>query len=160
MLSPGYLLLFEKHTPMSFTLVKTMISKLLKQSLRNYFSRRSTKRITTTFWKSNDTQADKKRQYYSYRRRQYSHTFIYTQSGSSLHKPFQWRHNELDGVSNHRRPDCLLSRLSRRRSKKRSKLRVTGFCEGNSPVIGEFPTQRTSNAENVSIWWRHPLVRW
>ena len=21
--------------------------------------------------------------------------------------------------------------------------------------IGEFPAQRTSNAENVSIWWRH-----
>ena len=26
---------------------------------------------------------------------------------------------------------------------------------GNSPVPGEFPTQRASNAENVSIWWRH-----
>ena len=29
------------------------------------------------------------------------------------------------------------------------------ICEGNSPVTGEFPAQRTSNAENVSIWWRH-----
>ena len=44
---------------------------------------------------------------------------------------------------------------SRRRSKKTSKLRVTGLCEGNSPVTGEFPAQRASNAENVSIWWRH-----
>ena len=26
---------------------------------------------------------------------------------------------------------------------------------GNSEMTGEFPTQRTSNAENVSIWWRH-----
>ena len=34
-------------------------------------------------------------------------------------------------------------------------LRVTGLCEGNSPVTGEFPTQRVSNAENLSIWWRH-----
>ena len=25
----------------------------------------------------------------------------------------------------------------------------------NSPVTGEFPAQRASNAENVSIWWRH-----
>ena len=25
----------------------------------------------------------------------------------------------------------------------------------NSPVTGEFPAQRVSNAENVSIWWRH-----
>ena len=24
-----------------------------------------------------------------------------------------------------------------------------------TPVAGEFPTQRASNAENVSIWWRH-----
>ena len=29
------------------------------------------------------------------------------------------------------------------------------LCNGNSPVTGEFPTQRDSNAENVSIWWRH-----
>ena len=38
----------------------------------------------------------------------------------------------------------------RRRSKKTSKLCVTGICEGNSPVTGEFPAQMTSNAENVS----------
>ena len=37
--------------------------------------------------------------------------------------------------------DCLLDRLFRRRSKKTSKLRVTGLCEGNSPVAGEFPAQ-------------------
>ena len=43
----------------------------------------------------------------------------------------QWRHNERDGVSNHTRLDCLLSRLFRRRSKKTWKLRVTDFCEGN-----------------------------
>ena len=38
---------------------------------------------------------------------------------------------------------------------KMSKLRITGLCAGNSPGIGEFPGQRTSNVENVSIWWRH-----
>ena len=26
---------------------------------------------------------------------------------------------------------------------------------GNSPVTGEFPAQTASDAENVSIWWRH-----
>ena len=31
--------------------------------------------------------------------------------------------------------------------KKISKLRVTGLCEGNSPVTGEFPAQKASNAE-------------
>ena len=35
--------------------------------------------------------------------------------------------------------------------KKTSKLRVTGLCVGDSPVIGEFPTQKANNAENVSI---------
>ena len=67
----------------------------------------------------------------------------------------QWRHNERDGVSNYRRLDCLFNRLFRYKSKKTSKLRVTGLCKENSPVICEFPAQRASNAENVSIWWRH-----
>ena len=67
----------------------------------------------------------------------------------------QWRHNEDDDVSSHRRLDCLLNRLFKRRSKKTSKLRITGLCEGNSPVTGDFPAQRSSNAETVSIWWRH-----
>ena len=48
-----------------------------------------------------------------------------------------------------------LTVYSKRWSKKTSKLRVTGLCEGNSPVSGEFPAQMASNAENVSIWWRH-----
>ena len=29
---------------------------------------------------------------------------------------------------------------------------------GESPVTGKFPAQRTSNAENVSIWWRHQVT--
>ena len=52
----------------------------------------------------------------------------------------EWRHYQGDGVSNHQPHDCLLNRLFRRRSKKTSKLRVTGLCPGNSPVTGEFPT--------------------
>ena len=47
----------------------------------------------------------------------------------------QWRHNERGGVSNHRRLHCLLNRLFRRISKKTSKLRATGICEGNPPVV-------------------------
>ena len=45
----------------------------------------------------------------------------------------QWRYNGHDCVSNHQPHDCLLSHLFRRRSKKTSKLRVTGPCAGNSP---------------------------
>ena len=47
--------------------------------------------------------------------------------------------------------------LLRYRSKKTSKLRVTGLCEGNSPWTGEFPAQKAVNPENVSIWWRHDI---
>ena len=39
-----------------------------------------------------------------------------------------------------------------------SKLRVTGLCAGNSPGTDEFPAQMASNAENVSIWWRHHVI--
>ena len=49
----------------------------------------------------------------------------------------------------------LLNRLFGRKSKKTPKLRVTGLCAGNSPGAREFPAQRASNAENVSIRWRH-----
>ena len=57
--------------------------------------------------------------------------------------PLQWHHNERDGVSNHHR------------SKKISKLRVTGLCE----VTGGFPWQRARNPENVSYWWRHHATK-
>ena len=66
------------------------------------------------------------------------------------YESLRWRHNECDSVSNHQPHDCLLNRLFRRRSKKTSKLRATSLC----PVPGEFPAQMTSNAENVSTWWR------
>ena len=46
----------------------------------------------------------------------------------------QWRHNGPNGVSNHQPHDCLLNRLFWRRSKKTSKLRVTGlWWPVNSP---------------------------
>ena len=64
---------------------------------------------------------------------------------SSLH----WCHNGQDGVSNHQPHDCLLNRLFRCRSKKTSKLCVTGVCAGNSPVTGEIPTQKASNVDVI-----------
>ena len=70
----------------------------------------------------------------------------------------QWHLNWRYGVSNHQPYDCLLNRLFWRRSEKTSTFSVTGHCVGNSPVTGEFPAQMTSNAENVSIWWRHHWV--
>ena len=45
--------------------------------------------------------------------------------------PLQWRYNDHDGVSNHRRLNCFLNCLFRCRSKKASKLRAIGLCGEN-----------------------------
>ena len=53
-------------------------------------------------------------------------------------------------ISSHQHFPCSFNRLSRC-SSKISKLLITGLCEGHPPVT----SQRTSNAENVSISKRH-----
>ena len=65
----------------------------------------------------------------------------------------QWRHDEHDCATNHQPHECLFNCLFRFRLKKTSKFCVTGLCAGNSPVTG------ASNAENVSIWWRHHVIQ-
>ena len=59
------------------------------------------------------------------------HTVVYHDGARSStgRSPLRWRHNGRDGVSR------------------------------NSPGTGEFPAQMASNAENVSISWRHH-VKW
>ena len=81
--------------------------------------------------------------------------YFTTLGSSQMDYPLRWRHNGRDGVSNHQPHYCLLNRLFRRRSKKTLKLDVPGLCAGNSPGSGEFPAQMASDAENVSISWRH-----
>ena len=73
----------------------------------------------------------------------------------------QWRHNERVGVSNHQPHDCLFTQpliqgVDQRKHQSSASL---AFAE-NSPVIGEFPAQRVSNAENFSIWWPHDGWFW
>ena len=70
--------------------------------------------------------------------------------GCNASNSYHWRHNGHDSVSNLQHHDCLL-RLLRLRSKKVSKLRVTGLCAGNSPETSEFPAQRASSAEMFSF---------
>ena len=85
------------------------------------------------------------------------------QYNRTLHKALRWLRKSLvhyndivmGTMASHQPHHCLLDRLFGRRWKKTSKLRVTGHCAGNSPGTGEFPVQMASNAENVSIWWRH-----
>ena len=90
---------------------------------------------------------------------------------STSARSLPWRHNGCGSVSNHQPHDCLLSRLFRRRSKKTSKLRVTGLCAGSSPGTGEFPhkwpvTRKIFPFDDViklcvafeliRAWWRIP----
>ena len=71
--------------------------------------------------------------------------------GLFLHHPLeQWGRCRLKSPASR-----LLSQpFLRRKSKKTSKPRVTGLCEGNPPVTGGFPSQRARNVENIYIWWR------
>ena len=69
----------------------------------------------------------------------------------------RWRHNERDSVWNHQPHDCLLNGLFRRRSKKTSKLHVTGLCVGNSPGPVNSPhkgpvTRKMFPFDDVIMW--------
>ena len=55
---------------------------------------------------------------------------------------------------------AMASQITRRKysgtdQRKHQSSALLALCAGNSPVTGEFPAQRASNAENVSIRWRH-----
>ena len=71
------------------------------------------------------------------------------------HISLRWRHHRRDSVSSHQPHDCLLNRLFRRRSKKTSKLRVTGLLRGIHRGPVNSPQKWPVTRQNVSIWWRH-----
>ena len=82
--------------------------------------------------------------------------------------PSQWRHNGHDGISNHKSHHCLLNRLFRCKSKKTSKLRVTGFVQGihrwpvNSPHKGPV-TQKKFPFDDIivkSVYWLSAVWLW
>ena len=86
----------------------------------------------------------------------------------SILMPLQWRHNGRHNVSNHQPHHCLLNLIWGADQSKHQHFLVSGLCAGDSPVTSEFPAQMSSNAENISIWWRHHgienkcpcLVKW
>ena len=70
---------------------------------------------------------------------EYITIYVAVRTWLSYWQPFltlEWRHNERDGVSNHRHLGCLLNGLFRRRSKKTSKIRVI------DPLCWEFTGDR------------------
>ena len=75
------------------------------------------------------------------------------------HTPLPWHHNERDGVWNHQPHDVysgVYSGTDQRNIK----------ASRHWPLWGEFtcdrgsPRTRASNAENVSIWWRHHAIKY
>ena len=70
----------------------------------------------------------------------------------------QRRHNEHDGVSHHQHHDCLLNRLSKRRSSNASKLCVTGLWSVNSQHKG--PVTRKIFPFDDVIMWSFVSRRW
>ena len=67
-----------------------------------------------------------------------------------------WRHNERDASQITSLTIVCSQPFIQAQIKENIKYpRYWPLCAGNSPVTGEFPAQRASNAENVSIWWCH-----
>ena len=75
--------------------------------------------------------------------------------GYWLTMTLQWRHNGRNSVSNHQLYDCLLNRFIQAQIKENIKAPRHWTLCGEFTGTGEFPAQMASNAENVSIWWRH-----
>ena len=75
----------------------------------------------------------------------------------TLANPLQWRHNDHDSVSNHQPRGCLLNRLFRRRSKKISKLRITGLCVKKSP--GPVNSLHKGPVTRKMFVWRHHALQ-
>ena len=55
-------------------------------------------------------------------------------------------------------PSFYSAVYSGRDERKHQNSATLAFVRGIHPVTGEFPAQRDSNAENVSIWWRHHVM--
>ena len=59
--------------------------------------------------------------------------------------------NDCHGVSIYRTIECFFSLTA----KKHQRFALLSLCERNQPMTGGFLAQRDSNADNVSILWRH-----
>ena len=67
----------------------------------------------------------------------------------------QWHHNERNDISNHWHFDCLLNHLL---AQIKESIKAPRHWPMWGEFTGEFPAQRASTVENVSIWRRHHEV--
>ena len=82
-------------------------------------------------------------------------------SKCNTHRPqsLQWCHNERHGISNHRHFDCLLNRLFRGKSKKTSKLHVTGLWICGTCFRRRFTDHVAHDRETCSSTFAKPAGR-
>ena len=76
---------------------------------------------------------------------------------TQMARTLRWRSIRHGGVSN-RQPHLTIvysTVYSGADQRKHQSSASLAFVRGNSPGTGEFPAQMASNAENISIWWRH-----
>ena len=77
------------------------------------------------------------------------------QTGSFL---LQWRHNESDYISNHRCLHCFSTVGPGADQRKDQSSASLASVRGVHRWRVNYPPKKASNAENVSIWWRHHVV--
>ena len=142
----------KQYIPMIMSMVRALSCLLLFGVLRDYpYS------LRLLHWQS----------FHCHWNSKLTHFEIVTPCGDIALGPLRWRHNGCDSVSNHQPYDCLLNRLFRRRSKKTSKLRVTGLCAGIHRGPVNFPhkwpvTRKMFPFDDVIIqnWLGKWLVVW
>ena len=83
----------------------------------------------------------------------YDLKFHWFKAEHDIRLTLQWRHTGPHGVSNHQPHHCLINRFIQAQIKEN----ITALRHWPlwGEYSGEFPAQMASNAENVSIWWRH-----
>ena len=67
----------------------------------------------------------------------------------------RWRHNGRDWHLKSPASRLFTQPFIQTQIKENIKALCHWLCAGNSSGTGEFPARMASNAENVSIWWRH-----
>ena len=90
-------------------------------------------------WGNKNGSSRKQNKYTEYWLHNFISLQLYIHDLNSLLVSLQWRHNGRYGISHQQPYNCLFNRLFRRRSKKTSKLRVTGLFAGNSSVTVNSP---------------------
>ena len=80
---------------------------------------------------------------------------LWTPSEWHIFCSLEWRHNEIDVVSNDRRNECVRTVCSGADQRKHQSSASLAFVRGIHRWPVNSPHKGPVRGENVSIWWRH-----